>query len=97
MKLKRRKNKNIIIKKYNYGLGILKAILAFYVVRTHCFNYSTLKNKILRYLIRERKSHVPSFFIMSFYFMHKDLLSSNIKIYLKRIERLFYGQLLFCY
>ena len=88
MKLKRRKNKNIIIKKYNYGLGILKAILAFYVVRTHCFNYSTLKNKILRYLIRERKSHVPSFFIMSFYFMHKDLLSSNIKIYLKRIERL---------
>ena len=89
MKLKKGRYKKLTTtKKYNYGLGLLKAILAFYVVRTHNFNYNSIKNKILSYLLRERKSHVPSFFIMSFYFMRKDFLSSNIKKYLNRIERL---------
>ena len=88
MELKKSFYKNIMPKKYNYGLGLLKLILAFGVVRSHNFNYNSTKNKILLYLFRKRRTHVPSFFIMSFYFSHNDLLSSNIKIFLKRIERL---------
>ena len=86
MKLK--KSKNDISKKYNYGLGLLKVILAYCVVCTHHLNFKTIKNKILQYLFKERLCQVPAFFIMSFYFMYKDLLSSNIKAYLKRLERL---------
>ena len=88
MKIKKKIYENIISKQFNYGLGLLKLILSFTVVRSHNFNYNSTKNKILLYLFRKRRTHVPSFFIMSFYFIHKDLLSSNIKIYLKRIERL---------
>ena len=84
----KKNNKNIISKKYNYGLGLLKVISAFAIVRTHNFNFKSTKNKILRYLLKERLSHVPSFFIMSFNFMHNLLLSLNIKAYLKRLERL---------
>ena len=75
-------------KKYNYGLGILKTILAFSIIRTHNFNYKSTKNKILLYILRDRRIHVPSFFIMSFYFIHKDLIILNIKIFLKRMEKL---------
>ena len=86
MKLK--KSENAIPKKYNYGLALLKVILAYSVVCTHHLNFKSIENKILQYLFKERLSHVPAFFIMSFYFMYKDLLSSNIKAYLKRLERL---------
>ena len=94
MKSNRKGKKNVISKKYNYGLGLLKVISAFAIVRTHNFNFNSIKNKILSYLLRERFSHVPSFFIMSFYFMHNDLLTSNIKNYLNRIERLLIPYLL---
>ena len=89
MKLKKGRYKKLTTtKKYNYGLGLLKAILAFYVVRTHNFNYNSIKNKILSYLLRERKSHVPSFFIMSFYFNYKCLISRDSKRNFRRFERL---------
>ena len=80
--------KNLKQKKFNYGLGFLKVISAFQVIRSHNFNYNSVKNKILLFLLKRRGIYVPSFFIMSFYFMHNDLISSNIKIYQKRIERL---------
>ena len=80
--------RNSIIKRYNYGLGFLKVFLAFDVIRSHNFNYMSTNNKIILFILKKKKIHVPSFFIMSFYFMHKELISSNIKIYLKRIERL---------
>ena len=79
---------NLIPKKFNYGLGILKLLLAFDVIRSHNFNIMTTKNNILLFLLKSKKIHVPCFFILSFNFVHKELISSNIKIYLKRIERL---------
>ena len=88
MKFTKKTYQNLILKKYNYGLGLLKVILAFCVVRSHNFNYNSTKNKILLYLFKKRKTHVPSFFIISFYFIHKELVLSNIKTYLKRMERL---------
>ena len=56
MKLKKRSNKKLISKKYNYGLGLLKVILAFCVIRTHNLNYSTIKNKKL-FRLRRGKIH----------------------------------------
>ena len=89
MKLIKTKNKKLNSAKYNYGLGFLKVILAFDIIRSHNFNYNSTKNKILLYIFnRNRKIHVPAFCIMSFYFMHYKLLSSNIKLFLQRIERL---------
>jgi len=88
MNLNKSKDTILTSKQYNYGLGLLKVILAFCVIRTHNFNYNTIKNKILLYILLYRRIHVPSFFIMSFYFSHRDLTSSNVKLFLKRIERL---------
>ena len=77
------------IKQINYGLAFLRTILAFYVIRYHCFHDKAKKNLILNYLIIKRRNiHVPSFFIMSFYFNYKSLISRNSKINCKRFERL---------
>ena len=77
------------IKQINYGLAFLRTILAFYVIRYHYFHDKAKKNLILNYLIIKRRNiHVPSFFIMSFYFNYKSLISRNSKINCKRFERL---------
>lgn len=75
-------------KSINYGLAILKAILAYLVVVHHCFHQQTTKNKFILEFTKERFLHVPSFFILSFYFMSKNLLSLNPKIILNRFLRL---------
>ena len=76
-------------KNINYGLLILKSILAFYVVKTHCFNIKSINNKFLFYILgKNRKIHVPSFFNMSFYFNYKGLISKESNRNCKRFERL---------
>ena len=89
------KLKNIFLKKnekklkeFNYGLAILKTILAFLVIVAHDFNFESTKNKAIIFITTNRKHHVPSFYIMSFYFMADNLLSLNFKILLKRLRRL---------
>ena len=73
----------------NYGLQILKSILSFYVVKTHCFKQNSKNNKILFYLLgKNRRIHVPSFFNMSFYFNYKCLKSKAPNRNCKRFERL---------
>ena len=83
-----KKNIKEKIKKYNYGLAFLKSILAFTVLISHNFNNNSTKNKIILFITKNRKTHVPSFFILSFYFSCNNLLSLNIKNFLKRIIRL---------
>ena len=82
------KNLNKNKKIYNYGLGILKAILAFLVITVHNFNPRSTKNKTIIFITLNRKLHVPSFYIISFYFMADHLYSLNFEILLKRITRL---------
>jgi len=77
-----------IYKKFNYGLAILKFIMAFLVVKHHYFKTNSTKNKILLFLTKERYLHVPSFFIMSFYFTTSNFLSTNRKVILNRLEKL---------
>lgn len=73
---------------FNYGLAILKSLLAFSVISTHYFKQNSTKNKIILFLTKNRKLHVPSFFIISFYLMSEHLLSLSIKYLLRRIKRL---------
>ena len=77
------------ISKFNYGLALLKFIQEFFVVTVHTFKKDSTENKIIRFITKDRKHHVPSFFIISFYFMCKNLLSLNLKVILKRLVRLF--------
>ena len=72
----------------NYGLLLLKFFLSFIVLTSHNFSRKTTKNRFILNLTKERKLHVPSFFIMSFYFMSKHLYSLRIKIFFKRLIRL---------
>ena len=73
---------------FNYGLAILKTIHAFLVLAFHNFNYHSTKNKIIIFITRNRRHHVPSFYIISFYFMALHLYSLNLKALIKRIVRL---------
>ena len=75
-------------RKIYYGLSILKALLAFDVINTHCFNKNSTNNKIIIYLLKSPKLHVPSFIIMSFYFTHNTLTNFDIKKIYNRFERL---------
>lgn len=72
----------------NYGLAILKSFLALSVIMAHCFNSGTTKNKIIFYMLKYLSIHVPSFFIMSFYFTSSHLSSLKIKKNLERLMRL---------
>lgn len=76
------------VKEINYGLAILKSLLSFSVVISHCFSHNSTNNKIIQNIARNRAIHVPSFFIISFNFMCKNLLSKNIKLIFQRMKRL---------
>ena len=84
--IKKEKPKNE--KKFNYGLSILKSIMAFLVVVAHNFDRKSSNNKIIINITKERFLHVPSFFIMSFYFSCKNFISLNIKLFFIRLIRL---------
>ena len=76
------------LKVFNYGFAILKSLLAFLVVSVHNFKSESTNNKIVLFITKNRRYHVPSFFILSFYFMHNNLLSLKQKIILNRLMRL---------
>lgn len=73
---------------FNYGFALLKTYLAFLIEMGHNFNINSSKNKIILKIANHRIPHVSSFFIISFYFTYTNLLSSKLKIFLKRLERL---------
>ena len=83
----RKKNKIIY---YDIGLSFLRPFLSFFVIMTHCYDipknqkaWKRLYQKADRFLF-----HVPIFFLMSFYFSYKTIISRNYGKQLKRIERL---------
>ena len=84
------KNEKTEAKKIYLGLSILKTFLALDVIRSHCFNRDTTKNKFILILMQSRRIHVPSFVIMSFYFTHNTLTSPDINRKYQRFERLLF-------
>lgn len=80
------KNSYHTVKINNLGLQLLKMILCFWVVLIHTIQIS---NKILYKLLFIRKFHVPTFFLMSFFFVSKSITERNIPKIKSRFERLF--------
>ena len=71
--------------KRNYGIQILRMILSFWVILNH---YYKPKNKDLKNIIIEHRFHVPTFIIISFYFLNRNITERNIKKIKERLERL---------
>ena len=70
-------------KEINIGISVLRVILSFMVVLDHLYNKKKLKkyHYILYY-------HIPTFFLISFYYTHKALTSFNIDKIKLRFERI---------
>ena len=78
-----------IEKKINTSLAFLKIYLSFLVVNSHSYTpKNEIKKKIIVKLIYNAV-HVPTFFIISFYFCYNLFKSKNIKRIKKRFQRLF--------
>ena len=73
---------------FNFGFALLKNYLAFDVIISHCFYTRTKQSDTILFITRRRKIHVPSFFILSFYFNYNTLISYDIKKKINRIIRL---------
>ena len=81
--LERKENKKVI----NIGVEILRIYLSFLVVNSHC--YQSSKNiKYIIIKILKNGLHVPTFFIISFFYFKITLISRNINKFKKRFERL---------
>lgn len=72
-------------KSINFGLNILRVILAFWIVIAHCAN---LRNKALMKIILGKNFHVPTFMMISFYFFYNNFFTRNIKKIKLRFIRL---------
>ena len=79
------KNKVCEKKTLNIGMSILRSLLCYWVLIIHL---SMIKRKHLKYVCRH--FHVPTFFLLSFYFFYPILRNKNeIKLKL-RFQRLLY-------
>lgn len=78
--MKLNKNRNQV----NLGIQLLREILSFWVVCYHCYR---IKNIIVKNIIQKR-FHVPTFILISFYFMFKNIDKRNITTIKQRNERL---------
>lgn len=69
----------------NLGIQLLRTILCFWVVCFHCLS---TKNKLIKNIVREKAFHVPTFMLISFYFLSNKLYEKNINKIKQRFERL---------
>ena len=79
------KNKILIHKKINLGIELLRAILCLWIVIIHCSVRT--KNNIKLF---SKAFHVPTFFMLSFYFYYPTIYGKNINKIKARFERLVY-------
>lgn len=70
-----------IKKAKNYGIAILRVLLSFMVVLDHFYSKRKYLLNILYY-------HIPTFFLLSFYFTYSSFVKFNISKVKLRFERL---------
>lgn len=75
-------------KKFYSNLATLKIFLSFLVVSLHCFKPKATNRKKIIIKIIYNMVHVPTFYILSFYFSFNSFKSKNIKKIRLRFERL---------
>ena len=69
--------------KYNLGIQILRFCLCFWIVIMHCSN---IKKEHRKYL--NKGFHVPTFFLISFFFYYPIIYNKNIDKVISRFQRL---------
>ena len=79
-------------KKINYGVEILRMILAFLVIMEHFFYLKNFKVKRIPFKLR---FHVPTFFMISFYYLYNNLVNRKIYKIKERLKRLLIPYLLY--
>lgn len=77
---------NSVIKKRNLGLELLRMNLCFWIV---IFHSCQIKNKKLKFILIESKLHVPTFIIISFYFLYPIISRNDFYKIKERLNRLF--------
>lgn len=70
-------------KKLNLGIELLRTLLCFWIVLFHCSNYKKQHTKYIWRLF-----HVPTFFVISFYFYYPILFKKMINKNISRFQRL---------
>ncbi len=69
--------------KKNYGISILRVLLSFMVILDHFYNHKILKNYLhLLYY------HIPTFFVLSFYYTSNYFIKFDISKIKTRFERI---------
>ena len=91
--MKKRKSfteKKVNNRTFNIGLAILRMIICLLVVSDHCSRNKiiTIRKKVVLNLMQYIPYHVPTFFIMSFFFSYNTFKNGKCKKKIKRFERL---------
>ena len=71
--------------KRNYGVEILRMIMAFFVVLQHFYKP---KNNTLQKIKNRIGFHVPTFLIISFYYLNNNLINRKVEKIQERLKRL---------
>jgi len=79
-------------KKVNYGLELLRMLMSFWVIMNHCYK---TKNYTFYNIFFRHRFHVPTFIIISFYFLYNNLSFKNINKIKFRLEKLFLPYLIY--
>ena len=79
-------------KSINYGLEILRMLMSFWIILNHL--YRPKKKNIENFIIKHR-FHVPTFIIISFYFLNYNLFARKIHKIKERLERLLIPYILY--
>ena len=75
---------------FSIGISILRSILCFWVLIIHCSNVKDAHKKFLN-----RHFHVPTFFLLSFYFYYPIVNGRNINKIKLRFQRLLYAYIFY--
>jgi len=75
-------------KPINLGFAALRIYLSFLVVTSHCFKPSIIISNKIAIRIIYNSIHVPTFYLMSFYFRYNLFKSKNIRKIKIRLQRL---------
>ena len=74
------------------GIQILRKLLSLWIVLVHCYK---IRKSILIKLILNKQFHVPTFFIISFYFFYDKLYLRSLNKIKIRFERLLLPYIIF--
>jgi len=79
-------------KEYNIGIGILRVCLSFMVIMDHLYNRKIYKQYVYFFYY-----HIPTFFLISFFFSFKTLYFFNINKIKARFERIMIPYFSWCF